>query len=523
MYRLMIVDDEEHIREGLSDLVDWSSLGFQLVAKLEDGKQAVEWLQKTEIDIILSDVKMTHVSGLELAKYVHENHNKTKIVLISGFKEFDYVKQAMSYNVIHYLLKPTKLSDIRTVFQDVKLRLDKEKEENEQVSKVVKHKNELLPLIRKHLFRDLSTGKLTDTAEVEKLLRLTEVQANTLDHRCALTRISFATPGVSADSIEKMIRHEGSGILYVPIFMNAQELDLVALDLQSHPDASSFRASITSYMQTVLQRMHTLLGVEAHTNIVGLFENLRQLMSESALHFNKEDDLFEREVTEMSLRNTPQLAEQRKQFLAYLGAGNIAALSEQYVILLDTVHQGKLPTHYVKNFLIELFSSLSFKLNEMDLPIDKITNKPFYYETILRLNSYDELLQWGLSVLNDINAYFQKHMATEPSAIQKAKDYVNHYFNKDISLESAASQVYLSPDYLGRIFKQYTGSNFTDFVTETRIQKALEYLQDPQYKIYEIGSNVGYKNTKYFFKIFKKQTGYTPTEYRRKSISKDKQ
>ncbi|WP_127579600.1 response regulator transcription factor [Paenibacillus koleovorans] len=530
-YKLIIVDDEEHIREGLSDLVDWTSLGFELVAKLEDGIYAKALLEKTKIDIILTDVKMTHMSGLELAKHVHEHHPKTKIVLISGFKEFEFVKQAMAYNVVNYLLKPTKLSDIRSVFQDVKARLDKEAEEQQQMSKVMKHNNELLPLIRKQLFRDLSTGKLNDAQEAEKLLRLTEVRANTADHRCAVVRLAFlpseteeqeTEEAFASDSIENMIRSEAADRLIIPVFISPDHMDIVALDLQPGQDTASFRSSVLSSMQTAAERIYTLLGIEAKPEIVGTFDNLRQLMHTSTTYAVKDENQLQYDPTEISFKENPLLAEQRKQFLSYINVGNMEALPGQFEMLLSTIKLGSLPNHFVKNMLIELFSTLCAKLNEMDLPIDKITNKPFYYETILRLNSYAELQQWGIGVLSEIADYIVNHTAAEPTMIQKAKEYIAQSFDKDISLDSAASQVYLSPDYFGRLFKQYTGSSFTDFVTEYRMNKALEYLQNPQFKIYEIGSIVGYKNTKYFFKLFKKHTGYTPSEYRRKSINKEK-
>lgn len=525
-YRLIIVDDEEHIREGLSDLVDWTSLGFEVVAKLEDGIQALDLLQKKEIDIILSDVKMTHLSGLELAKHVHENYPKTKMVLISGFKEFDFVKQAMTYNVINYLLKPTKLGDIRSVFQDVKNRLDKEKEEQAQISKVIKHNNELLPLIRKQLFRDMATGKLHESLEVEKLLKLTEVRANTSQNRCALVRVCFTNAGseedIAVDAVEKIFRNESAGILYVPIMMNSDQLNIVAIDLQQRNDVASFSTSIQSYMQSAVLRMHTLLGLEAKAEIVEVFDHLQELMDAKTAHITMDNNLLDEELTKISIKAHPQLAEQRKQFLAYVSVGNFEALPGLFDALLNTVKQEDLPSHFAKNLLVELFSSLCSKLSEMDMSIDKITAKPFYYETILRLNSYSEWISWGLPLLNEISDYVQKMTSTEPSMIQKAKEYVANFYDKDITLESAASQVYLSPDYFGRLFKQYTGNSFTDFVAEYRINKALEHLQDPQFKIYEIGSIVGYKNTKYFFKLFKKHTGYTPTEYRRKSIPKDK-
>lgn len=127
MYKLMIVDDEELICKGLSELMEWSELGFELITTHDDGKDAIEHLQQEPIDVVLTDIKMTHVSGLELAKFVHENIPRTKVVINSGYREFDYAKQAVEYDVVHYLLKPTQFDEIERVFKQIKRELDRER------------------------------------------------------------------------------------------------------------------------------------------------------------------------------------------------------------------------------------------------------------------------------------------------------------------------------------------------------------------------------------------------------------
>lgn len=532
-YRLLIIDDEEHIREGLGDLVDWAGLGFEVAAKLEDGQQALDWLRMAEIDIILSDIKMTRMSGLELARYVHEHYPRTKMVLISGYKEFEFVKQAMGYNVVNYLLKPTKLSDITSVFQDVKKRLDKERQEHAQLSRALKQAGELLPAIRKQLFRDLAAGKKTDAAELDKLLRLTDIAANASDHRCALIVLAFSpaeTGGrdsdavVSGDALENMIRPEQDGIAYTPVRTRTDGMELVALDLRTDRDTAEFVDAVNGYMQSVVLRIESILGVDARTEIVGPFAGLQALTEERSMQRQPAAaGLAEAGSGETPIAHFPELEDHRKRFLAYVAAGNLEALPDQYEKIVGEFEARAIPDSYAKNMLIELISSLCGKLNAMEMPIEKMTNRPFSYESILRLKDYADMREWGVSLLHDVTSAVRRQSSAEPAVIQSAKEYVAANFTKELSLESAANHVFLSPDYFSRLFKQYTGSNFTDYVTELRIQKALDYLRNPQFKIYEVGSNVGYKNTKYFFKLFKKHTGYTPTEYRRKSINKDMQ
>lgn len=127
MYKLMIVDDEELICKGLSELMEWSDMGFELITTHDDGQDAIEHLRQEPVDVVLTDIKMTHVSGLEVAKYVHEHIPRTKVVINSGYREFDYAKQAVEYDVVHYLLKPTQFDEIERVFKQLKRDLDRER------------------------------------------------------------------------------------------------------------------------------------------------------------------------------------------------------------------------------------------------------------------------------------------------------------------------------------------------------------------------------------------------------------
>lgn len=131
MYQFIIVDDEEIIRSGLAKYFDWPSIGFEPIGQFEDGKDAIEYLQKNSVDAVLTDVKMYEISGIQLAKYVFEHCPQTKVIILSGYKEFDFAKEAMSYGVCDYILKPVNREEIRSVFLRVRDILDKERRERE--------------------------------------------------------------------------------------------------------------------------------------------------------------------------------------------------------------------------------------------------------------------------------------------------------------------------------------------------------------------------------------------------------
>jgi len=130
MYDLIIIDDENIIRKGLEELIDWKSIGFRIVATFEDGKEAIEFLKNHHVDVVLTDIRMAEVSGLDVAKYVHDHKPGTKTVIISGYKEFEYAKKAIDYGVEYFLLKPTKFNEFYHTFSELKKSLTKKLKRN---------------------------------------------------------------------------------------------------------------------------------------------------------------------------------------------------------------------------------------------------------------------------------------------------------------------------------------------------------------------------------------------------------
>lgn len=420
-YRIVIVDDEEDIREGLADLVDWRGLGYTVVARLEDGREALSFIQSHPVDVILTDIKMAFVSGLELAKYVYDHQYNIKTVLISGYKEFEFAKQALNYQVTHYLLKPTRLSEVHQVFRDVKAVLDKEKAEKESSLDIRSRNEEMLSMLRRQFFAELAAGTLAEREEIGRRLQFICLPASPDVSPCCFYSIRIPHDGpypapTAGDHdatrifrfIQQAYRHEQDGIQHIPLLSEADAIRMAAIDLRGgFSDSTYMEEMVTLHFESVKGRISAVLGKHAVLEGVQSYARLLDLVP--------------------------------------------AARSEPETVLNDCPPLSRGP--------------------EPELRFD-------------------------------------------PLAIRKAKSYIQEKYNQDISLEDVAEHVYLSPVYFSRLFKKQTGRNFTDYVTEIRILRAMEYLRQPRYKVYEISSIVGYKSTKYFYKLFKQYAGCTPTEYR---------
>ncbi len=190
MYKVIIVDDEEIIRNGLSMFISGIGSDFEVVASFDDGLYAIEYMKKNnDVDVVITDIKMTKVSGLEVAKYVNENKPSTKVVIVSGYREFEYAQKAIEYNVENYLLKPTRMNEAMKVLNNLKKKLDEEREylKNYQTNK--SRYDDLLPILEEQFFTELIMGSIKDEYAIKQRATLLGIDKDITDKSCCIINI----------------------------------------------------------------------------------------------------------------------------------------------------------------------------------------------------------------------------------------------------------------------------------------------------------------------------------------------
>jgi len=413
-YSLIIADDEDAIRTGLTKFVNWHDLGFRLDGCFEDGSGVIDYLKHHKPDVVVTDIRMTRKSGLDVAQYIYDNSLQIKVVIISGYKDFEYARQAIHYNVDNYLLKPTNLDDLHSVFQGIRDKLDKESQFKREWETEKAHYGEILPLVRDQLFSDLYKGKLTDRNEIRNKLRRVLLSEVVLECPCWLVtvRMENREHKMERQSIQET---DGPSSAIRNFFIsNGDSIDFYQVD---SPGYSMI------YLAIANGRIHPVNGEE---QVVKRIDSIRQSL------------------------------------LSFTG------LNVAYSI--------------VKGF--DAVSGIMGSGRNSDEP----------------------------SAGKTANA---GSLATSNAIIAKLKDYVSKHYATDISLDDLAEYVFMNPTYLSRYFKQQTGENLSEYLIHTRMDRAIDLLSERKYKIYEIGEKVGYRSSKYFIKLFKQHTGYTPMEYLR--------
>jgi two-component system response regulator YesN len=264
----------------------------------------------------------------------------------------------------------------------------------------------------------------------------------------------------------------------------------------------------------ISSKIKAILGVNMDASVERTFNS----MYEAAIHYeplmpsvysgsNKLEDMIDS-------FDLSRLIKQEKLFFSYINSDNLEAALNLYENFIDELKY--MDRKVIHNFIIDLFANLKTKLAELGIDMG---NKLFDYEVILKLYDINEIKLWGRSAITNIFKLVASNTNTsEKNVIQKAKEYIKINFDKDIGLDEVSEHVFLSSIYFSRLFKQKTGENFVDYLMKVRMRKAMKLLQDPRQKVYEVSVNVGYKNTKYFYRLFKEFSGLTPAEYREKII-----
>ena len=430
MYDLIIIDDEEIVRRGFAEIINWNEIGFNLLAAFEDGKEAIAFLRKTSVDVILTDVKMVEVSGLEVAKYVHENMPGAKTVIISGYKEFEYAKKAIEFGVEYFLLKPTKFNELFHVFSEIRRKLDDIALHEQEKRKDREKYLEMIPLLREQFFHDLMTGELTEPDRLQKRAVLIDLPVDIHENPCGVVNMDiidydqyvlekwgYGRSGLN-NALMNFFREERDKIAYFPVYRNSSEWIIAAISL-TPMDMAQQEVLIARHLRNIRNDVRSILGLDIQLRI-------------------------------------------DKNY------GSMIELAKNYDVLKDKRQKANLNGG----------APVSAERCKPDIPYEKDASM--------------------LKVIEDAQKYMQMN------------------FHLDITLEDVANRAFLNPVYFSRIFKQITGENFIDFLTDLRMNRAMQLIGEGRHQIQEIGLRVGYNNSKYFSRVFKKYTGCTPREFSRR-------
>ncbi|MDR3595954.1 response regulator [Clostridium sp.] len=526
MIKILIVDDEPFIRQGLKILINWEQYGYEIAGEAANGIEAIKELEKKEIDLIIADIKMPEMNGLELVEYVHNNiSTKAKFIILSGFYEFEYAKKAIKYNVTDYILKPIQKDELIKVLQSFKE--DYIKQEQQYTLEKIKDK-----VVYDRYLNEIIHGKC-DTTNLQYIKRYNNFSC---DLRYLIIEINFCDDQDIKISEEE--KREEQQIFYQNMIgLLGENYYNVIIDMDKYKDCYEIGFIYT-------KRVAKEKGMNEKEYILNLKTNLKKIQKyDFYIYIGQEVNcleelsvsyksatvakLFSDFSNENNIAYYDEMAKKKelsynieKQYMDYL-IHEIEENNEDGIIecvdkIYNSFKEYKINLEIIKININYLLCNLINIAKELDSEVDQ--EEVMQYISSV---SFEQMISRGSAKhLKNFSLEFGKYLSQLRQNLSQGilnridKEISEHYMEK-LSLKYFSEKYYINSAYLGQIFKKQYNVSFKDYLNAYRIEKASELLKRNDDKIYKIAEMVGYNNTDYFINKFVQLKGKTPLQYRK--------
>jgi two-component system, response regulator YesN len=522
-YKVFLVEDEIVTREGIRDNVDWKANGFEYCGEAADGETALLLLRAVKPDILITDIKMPFMDGLQLGKIVREHMPWIKIIILSGHDEFEYAQQAINIGVTEYLLKPITVQDMHKVLQKLASQLDQEKREKENLQKMQEQLEENQAMLRERLLLKVVTGSVASTEAIEKGQSL----GLDLMARCYLIvilkfEISDRSEQFDYDEYQKIQNTVSDLVGHNPdVFLLKKDWkELVLLIKGNIPqyleeERDILLASIKKEVDKT--RNQLIVGIGTQKDRIA---DIYQSFIEAFVTVQKASDR-EKENSNQVIEKAELLKVNKSAVETYLNCGVKEDFEEFFNAYIQPLEETALKSYLIKNYIfMDVVLAAAKMVNDLGGSIDIIVPELNSIETILaNIKTIEHLKDEICKILVNALAYRDSQTSGQHRrVIRQAKDYIDkHFMESNLSLYEVASQVNLSSSHFSMVFSQETCQTFKEYLTTTRINKAKELLRTTSLSSNDISYQVGFNDPHYFSYVFKKNTGFSPTDFRSQS------
>jgi len=530
MYSILIVDDEELIRKGIIAKLKYNNFKFTELFEAEDGEQALYLLKQKEPNIVITDIRMSNMNGIEFIEQAKEVCQNTRFIIISGYAEFSYAEQAINMGVNGYLLKPIGNEDFVKTLAKVYKNLDKDKH-----IKTVNSKKKVLE-------------KYCDTLTLEQELNTIFHSVNKEDNNRKTQDINFfnnnqnnrymlAILNIDGKSYyQSEFKYQDLDVLKFSIFNICDEIksDCIkeisnnlkdrnqVLILFYHKSPSILKMAVDRFLIEAYSKITKLLNISL---TIGLSQVSKAVTSE--LYREARDTLNIRiiygENKIYKFENQPSNAE---VLLPYNDLNLLQKSIERYdlgsieVVLQDIFSRKNIkenPSVYIRIVWFEITNLLIKICNDLSIDTVNIFNNLLLTEGILdKFDNINEIIKYLYTNILDIFNLGNINELDYKSRMKLSIQYLEQHYQEEISINDLASRFGMTPSYFSTLFKKETGTTVVKFLTDIRINYACKFLKDTNNSVVDIARRVGFEDSQYFFRVFKKIKEMTPLEYRNK-------
>ena len=534
MFKVIIVDDELWVCQLIQRLVNWEELGFEIVGEAHDGQEALLLMQDLRPDLAITDIRMPGLDGLSLIKQAIEMELQVSFIIVSGYSDFDYLKDAVRFNALDYLIKPLEEQELTVLLQKTYIRLQKNRLQREESITVKERLSYSIHQLRERFLTELlyeqNHYRGTPLAEInaeydcryqEGIFSVCVYKADSVDSRSVLfDAVFYDVFAKKMDELVTLYCHQAN--------MIKRQSDIVVILNYTKSQTASVSKGLDMLLKAMQEeyfgmgKLEFTLGVSLpQTDIYECAASFG-----SAIHC-----IAARVLAGTGKRiDAEMITKNRDELQPYFSAGKEMSLAKKIELLdaegfkkeISSLLEG---TRIYKqtspampyNLACRVVDMIYAVLQKINIDVEKdVQRKELVQDRLYDCKDIDRLAKCCIELLSEISGFANQLRQNKNSkAVEMVKDYIKQNYEKDISLQDAAAAVYLNPNYLSELFKKQTGINFSEYLTNYRIEKAKNLLKDMNYKTNAVANMVGYQDARNFSKIFKKTVGINPAEYRK--------
>lgn len=532
MLKILVVDDEKFIRKGVTRIVGDMGEDYQIIGEASNGVEAIEIISTEKPDIVVTDIKMPKMDGIELVKHLELKYPEIKKIMLSGFDEFNYVRESMRSGAVDYLLKPIDEAQFAVLLKKIDEDINLENERKLNSINLNIKLNESLPLLKDQFIQELvCEGRHMTEAGIEEKLKYYNIRIDKGIYYILIISIDnyrylYQELGAEQSKINSFILRnitEESVAKHTSNFSFIDDTDLVivcSINEESRSRINDISAEIFNNLSKFTDLRFTIsigMPVGSLARLKESYDSAHSLLRYR--FYNKASSLmrFDEERAPFNMNKIQGLVDhfedRLKSCIEVAGINQAAEIIDEFCSKLEEIHTEQQEA-------VKAFVDIYFKIQLANARFKEAVDEAFVFNY-----SYAKVL-YLFDTLDMVNSYTNKvygEILKKLSVIVKRKDkriievvkeYIKDHYSEDLTLNRLADVAYVNPNWLSEIFKSQTGESFVDYFTRVRIEKAKELLKDIRVKTYEVGELVGYGDAAYFSKVFKKVVGVSPSEYR---------
>lgn len=532
MYKLLIVEDEKAIAQGIAKSNPWEEWGFQVVGICDNGEDAVAFIEQNRPDLVLSDIRMPKMDGIALMQYLNEKYPEIKIVILSGYNDFEYLQMAIRNHVAEYLLKPTLLEEFEELFRKMKTVLDEEAQQRkeQEFQTRTRESNALLKGYgySEEFVEAFFYHRDTDAYRVVQLC----VQENAEDKNTAHDREWFYQKKQSVvQAMNRDVQDCGMSGFFL---CNYEDYITGILCVDERTNEQEIEDNVVKMMELAERETGLLLHCavsavcEDYRMLPQCYEQTKYCIGQKLfLDTDKKVVWYRRTKDEWIDENFDYfgIGFDEKNILKTLLNQDMEQLEQELSGVFDAFRKvakkgGSPDIHYINRICMEVLFSVSREIYRCNVHPEKLMSEHDYHY----MDVFDKpTLEGKQEFLMGVFGLFMQECKMQKETVSKTGELARmvkqivdeEYMSNLISLEYVAEKVHKNPSYISKVFKNEFDCKFSSYVTDKRLEKSKELLEDPLVKVYEIAEMLGWADVSNFIKVFKKKFGISPDEYRK--------